>query len=108
MKVKITKEQVGNALKTIGFLGSCLVTGFLCMARDNTTKPTTYYIGEANYSDAVSVIMRSSMFDSTKSSMIDILKRDADPEYYKSVITTVNSKAFDTTKLHIVETMTRE
>lgn len=108
MKIKITKEQVGTVLKTGGKLVlSALAIGFASLVRDKASN-AQYYIGEVGYGDAVSVILNSDMFDSTKTKAIELLKRDGNAEYYRSVISAVNSSMFDSTKIQTIKTLSEK
>lgn len=107
-KLNITKEQVRIIVKT----GGKIALGVLAIAlpyftRDNIAT-VKCYIGEASYSDAVDVILGSSMFDSSKTKIMGLLKRDGDAEYYKSVITAVNSNMFDSSKIRTIEMLSEK
>lgn len=106
-KFKITKEQVK------GFVKSCCLLAYgaaaiacACMVKGTQTNKT-YYVGAAGYSDAVKVIMESSMFDSTKTRIIKLLKRNGDAGYYDAVISTVNSNMFESSKVKTIETLSK-
>lgn len=108
-KIKITKEQVKNVVKGVCILayGTAAVVGAI-LTRDSRESTKTYYIGAASYSDAVKVIVESSMFDSYKKRAIELLKRDGDAAYYNSVIATVNSRMFDSNKIEAIETISEK
>jgi hypothetical protein len=101
-KINISTEQIGKIVK-----GGCkLALAAFALAlpsliRENA-KTVSYCIGEAKYSDAVNAILNSSMFDSSKTQAMELLKREADSEYYKSVIMAVNSDMFDSTKINTI------
>lgn len=107
-KLNITKEQVGQVVKT----GLKLALGALVISKTFFTKANIVtakcYIGEANYSDAVDAIVSSSMFDSSKTKALDLLKRDGDAEYYRSVVTTVTSNMFDSSKIQTIKTLSEK
>lgn len=107
-KLNITKEQVGQFVKT----GLKLALGALVVSKTYFTRENVAtvkcYIGEANYSDAVDAILSSSMFDSSKTKALDLLKRDGDAGYCKSVISTVNSSVFDSSKVQTIKTLSEK
>lgn len=108
-KIKITKEHVKNAVKGFCILAySAAAIAGAVFTRGETPTSKTYYVGEVNYSDAIKVIVESSMFDSSKKRAIELLKRDADAGYYRSVISTVNSSMFDSNKLEAIEMMSQK
>lgn len=108
-KIKITKEQVKGAVKGFCILAySAAAIAGAVMTRGETRTNKTYYVGAADYSDAVKVIVESSMFDSNKKRAIELLKRDGDAGYYNAVISTVNSNMFDSNKLEAIETMSQK
>lgn len=104
----IPKEQIGKIVK-----GGCkiLLAAFAIalpsLIRENA-KTVSYCVGEAKYSDAVNAILNSSMFDSSKTRAMELLKRDADSEYYKSVILAVNSEMFDSTKVQTIKMLSEK
>ena len=102
-KLKVTKETVGKIVNTgckAVLYGLAIVLPY---ATEKNMTAMKYYIGTANYSDAVGVIMSSSMFSSDKNKVIEILKRDENPEYYKSVIQVVNSTMFSGDKIKAIK-----
>ena len=56
----------------------------------------------SGYYDAVTAIMNSKMFDSSKRRAVEAIKSDGTDEYYKSVICIVNSNMFETDKLNMI------
>lgn len=57
----------------------------------------------ADYDSAVSAIMNSSMLDSRKVQVIELLKKDQQKTYYKAVMSIVNSTMFDSRKVEAIE-----
>lgn len=57
----------------------------------------------ADYDSSVSAIMNSSMLDSRKVQVIELLKKDQQKTYYKAVISIVNSNMFDSRKVEAIE-----
>jgi hypothetical protein len=109
MKIKITKEHVKNAVKGFCILAySAAAIAGAVMTRSETRTPNKYYVGMAGYSDAVKVIVESSMFDSNKKRAIELLKRDGDAGYYNSVISVVNSSMFDSNKIEAIKMMSKK
>lgn len=112
MKINITKEQVGEVVKGVGNVALLLAAGWAALKYPFFTRTEvetrTIYIGESTYSGAVREIVQSSMLGSTKSDMIDVLKRDGDAEYYKSVIAIVKSNMLGSTKLETVKSLSEK
>lgn len=107
-KLNVTKGQVGRILMNGGKLAlSALAIGLASLIRDKASN-VQYYIGEVGYGDAVSVILNSDMFDSTKTKAVELLKRDEDAEYYRAVINAVNSQMFDSTKIQTIKTLSEK
>ena len=107
-KLNIDKDHVKMIVKTGGKIAlGVLAFALPYLTRDNIAT-VKCYVGEAGYSDAVNVILSSSMFDSTKTKIMGLLKRDGDAEYYKSVIMAVNSNMFDSTKVRTIEMLSEK
>ena len=107
-KLNINKERVANFLINGGkLLLSALAIGAASLVRDKATN-VQYYIGEVGYGDAVTVILNSDMFDSTKTKAVELLKRDGNAEYYRAVISAVNSNMFDSTKIQTIKTLSEK
>ena len=102
MKIKITKEFVGNVVK-IG--GMAMIYGLAAMASKTSVKDAIdniRYSGKVSYSDAVSAVMDSNMFDSNKNRVLELLKKDGDIEYYRTIIKIVRSDMFDSNKIRAI------
>ena len=107
-KFNITKEHIGNIVK-IG--GIALVYGLASMASRtsiNDIFSTIRYSGNVTYSDVVSAVMESDMFDSNKTKVIELLKRDQSVEYYKTIIDIVRSNMFDSNKIKAIRILCKE
>ena len=107
-KFNITKEHIGNIVK-IG--GITLVYGLASMASRTSVKEmfdNIRYSGNVTYSDAVSAVMDSDMFDSSKTKVIELLKRDQSVEYYKTIIDIVRSNMFDSNKIKAITILFEE
>ena len=107
-KFNITKEHIGNIVK-IG--GIALVYGLASMASRTSVKEmfdNIRYSGNVTYSDAVSAVMDSDMFDSSKMKVIELLKRDQSVEYYKTIIDIVRSNMFDSNKIKAITILCEE
>lgn len=101
-KFNITKEHIGNMVK-IG--GIALVYGLASMASRTSVKDmvnTIRYSGDVTYSDVVSAVMESDMFDSNKTKVIELLQRGKSVEYYKTIINIVRSNMFDSNKIKAI------
>lgn len=59
----------------------------------------------SGYYDAVTAIVNSDMFDSSKRNAIEALKSDGTDEYYKSIISIIGSDMFDTEKIRLIKAM---
>ena len=100
--INITKEHIGNIVK-IG--GIALVYGLASMASRTSVKEmfdNIRYSGNVTYSDAVSAVMDSDMFDSSKTKVIELLQRGKSVEYYKTIIDIVRSNMFDSNKIKAI------
>ena len=108
-KINITKEQVKGFVKSCCLLayGAAAVAGAF-MVKGSQTSNQTYYVGDANYSDAVKVIMDSSLLGSMKTKAIELLKRNEDSAYYNAVISIVNSSMLGSNKIEAIETISKE
>ena len=107
-KFNITKEHIENIVK-IG--GIALVYGLASMASRTSVKEmfdNVRYSGNVTYSDAVSAVMDSDMFDSSKTKVIELLKRDQSVEYYKTIIDIVRSNMFDSNKIKAITILCEE
>ena len=107
-KFNITKEHIGNIVK-IG--GIALVYGLASMASRTSVKEmfdNIRYSGNVTYSDAVSAVMDSDMFDSSKTKVIELLKRDQSVEYYKTIIDIVRSNRCDSNKIKAITILCEE
>lgn len=107
-KFKLTTEHVKGFVKNCCLLayGAAAIAG-ACMVKGKETKRVTNYYITASYSDAVKVIMESSMYGSHKTRAVELLKRDGDAEYYNSVIAVVNSTMFSSNKIEAIETISK-
>ena len=107
-KFNITKEHIRNIVK-IG--GIALVYGLASMASRTSVKEmfdNIRYSGNVTYSDAISAVMDSDMFDSSKTKVIELLKRDQSVEYYKTIIDIVRSNMFDSNKIKAITILCEE
>ena len=107
-KFNITKEHIGNIAK-IG--GIALVYGLASMASRTSVKEmfdNIRYSGDVTYSDVVSAVMDSDMFDSNKTKVIELLKRDQSIEYYKTIVDIVRSNMFDSNKIKAITILCEE
>ena len=108
MKIKITKEQVKGFVKgcCLAAYGVAAIAG-ACMVKGSETSNKTYYVGSAGYSDAVKVIMDSTLLGSYKTRAIELLKRNEDAAYYNAVISIVNSSMLGSNKVEAIETISK-
>ena len=111
MKIELTKEQVWGIVKNCckAAFGAMVIAGAY-WSRDTTTSSTqkTDKPVVASYSQAVSTIVNSSMWDYYKTSAIELLKRDGDASYYAAVISTVESDMYDHKKMDIIKTLSKK
>ena len=107
-KIKITKEQVKGFVKSCCLLayGAAAIAG-AWMTKSTETSNKIYYVGSAGYSDAVKVIMDSSMLGSMKTRAIELLRRDENAAYYNAVISIVNSSMLGSNKIEAIETISK-
>lgn len=91
--------------------GIALVYGLASMASRTSVKDmfdSIRYSGDVTYSDAVSAVMDSDMFDSNKTKVIELLKRNESVEYYKTIIDIVRSNMFDSNKIKAIAILCEE
>lgn len=101
-KITITKEVIGTITKkgcSIAFTGLAMLLPYVTERNVATIK---YYIGKANYSDAVTIIMKSDMLSSYKNEVMEMLKKNEDAEYYRAVIQVVNSDMLGSRKVDAI------
>ena len=103
MKIKITKEAIGNVAKAGGMV---ILYGLAAMASRVSVKDvidTVRYSGNVGYSDAFGAIMDSDMMSSYKNEAIELLKREQDVEYYKAGIKLVHSDMMSSYKMSAIK-----
>ena len=101
-KININKEVIGKVAKNCA---NVMVFGLAMILPRITEKNVTtmeHYIDKANYSDVISAIMRSDMFDSYKYDLIEIVKKYETAEYYGTIIEIINSDMFDSYKVDTI------
>ena len=106
--MKITKETIMTTGKSIGvgvlyglvFIASKVaVSDVIDMVR---------YKGNVKYSDAVDVIMTSSMYSADKNRAVAALKKDKDTEYYRAVVRVVRSNMYSSDKIKTITDLSDE
>lgn len=119
MKTNYEEETIMNwtgvkgVLSTVGGVAkkTCVVVGPILGAalfNERTVKKLFEefrYSGKVGYDDAVSVILRSSMYSSDKVKASNILKVGEDSTYYKAAIAIVRSSAYSGDKLEMLENL---
>ena len=107
-KINISEERFEKIVR----YGSMLVFGVLALGLLSSRRIDISAVedcaSEANYSDAVGAILDSSMFDSDKNAAIGLLKRGGDSEYYKSVISVINSSIVSRNKIRTIEKLSEK
>lgn len=116
--VRIDRRAIGKTVKAIGeFVGGCMALGFAYylsskLENGNGTGRTSYYeygrytpprdehrrysyyshqAWSTEYSDAIEAIAVSDMSDYYKNKAIKDILKDADEEYYKSIVSIADS-----------------
>ena len=106
--INFNKEVVGVAMKKGGkvvlYCGSIILPYLLNV--DKTVVKCT--MGVVDYEDAIGAIMDSSMWSNDKVKLMDIVKRDGDATYYKSVINIANSRMFSTDKVAAIDKISKK
>lgn len=103
-KINITKEQVGNTIKTVG--GWVLGTALVVLPNLNSVRAFVSEVrsdGKVTYSDAVGEIMNSYMSSTDKTLAVEALPKDGDTQLYKSVIKVLDSYVCSGDKLKIIK-----
>lgn len=98
-------ENIKSVTKSLVELGICSV--YLAIASrivfgKNILRKHSVSSG---YYEAVTAIINSSMYDSSKRNAIEAIKRDGTDEYYKSVISIIGSDMFDIEKIRLIKAM---
>ena len=102
MKFNINKEKVGQIVKTGSNL---LVFGLMFVSPYIGRKEivdTVRYSCNVKYSDAVEVVLQSTMFSGDKTKAIAMIPKDKDSDFYKSVIAVMKSNLFSGDKLKML------
>lgn len=107
-KINITKDTITNAAKVCGMVAIYGVALATSNASVKDIIDKVRYSGNVKYSDAVSVIMDSSMFSSDKTRVIDVVKKDGDVEYYRAVIQIVKSSMFSSDKVKTIVNLCKD
>ena len=98
----ITKGNVGPIVLQGCKIALCgLVTILPYISSDIVEK--LRYSGNVKYSDAVNVILSSTMFSSDKNRIIELIKVDGDAEYYRSIIHVVESSMYSGDKVTAIK-----
>ena len=107
IKIYIPKETVVKATKTIATVAvyGLAVASYVSDLDMSTVKG---FIGKTDYSDAVDAIMGSKMFSSDKRKMLDLLKKDGDATYYRSVIKVVKASMFSSDKVEAIKLLSEK
>lgn len=102
----ITKGNIGPIVLQGCKIALCgLVTVLPYVSKDIVEKMR--YSGNVKYSDAVNVILSSTMFSSDKNKMIELLKSDVDADYYRSIIHVVESSMYSGDKVEAIKTINK-
>lgn len=101
------KESAIGLMKAIGKIGFGLFALKLYSETDSGKRDMRAICCKYGYSDAIDVIANSDMFDSHKAKAIELLKKDGDTEYYKSVIKIIETDMFDSKKITAIETISK-
>lgn len=107
-KLNITKGTIKDTFKVVCKVALC---GVAIAKSSNTARDIidmVRYSGNVKYSDAVDVIMDSSMFDSNKNEALVLLKKNKDAEYYKTIIRIIKSDMFDSNKIKAITNFNKD
>lgn len=106
--INFNKETIGVAIKKGSkvalYCGTAILPYLLNV--DKTAVKCT--MGVVDYEDAIGAIMDSNMWSSDKVKLVDIVKRDGDATYYKSVINIANSRMFSSDKVSAIDKISRK
>ena len=92
---KFTKKVICGGIACAGYvvglgiIGSHIVT--------DEIKITSF-----GYHEAVKAILDSDMWESDKAKTINVIKRDGDKEYYKTIIEVANSDMWESDKFDVI------
>jgi methenyltetrahydromethanopterin cyclohydrolase len=105
MNVKINKEQVG---KIIVGVGKVTIYGLSCLALiaphvENSVGAMKRLTAKANYSGAIRAILNSDMLGSYMKEAVEVVQKDRDEDYYKSIIEIVESNMLGSYKIDMIK-----
>ena len=104
-KINLDKEKVWKITKKAGEFAIYGVATVLSYVSVKDTVDVVRYSGNVNYSDAIGLIMDSSMYSSDKHKLITLLPKDKDSDFYKAIIKVIKSNMYSSDKIKTIETM---
>lgn len=89
------KKMTKNIGEVVGY-GALVAVAALGTASDIEAK------NNVNYSDAIDKIMNGDMFSSDKAAIVKVLPENQEHEFYKSIISVVESNMMNSTKKSVI------
>lgn len=105
--MKNTKEIIINTGKAIG---TGVLYGLAVLASKVAVEDIIdmiKYKGNVGYSDAIDVVMESSMFSTDKTRAIAVIKKNGDTDYYRAAIRVIKSNMFPSDKIRTLEQLNK-
>ena len=107
--MKISKAVLKNALEKIGegsiYVAKILtpiVVSAMCGEVKKNVATGMMCFTKGTYDNCINTIVNGDDFSTTKSSMIQMVKKDQDESYYKAIMSIVNSDMFGTSKIDAI------
>ena len=104
MKVEVRDAltKVGNGVvEGLKFVLGVGLIALPYLSMSSTNRTTSY--GRVGYDDAVKAVVSSSMYSHDKTEVLEVLKQNADSEYYNAVISIVGSNMYSHEKASTIK-----
>lgn len=99
-------EIIEDTLCIGALVGLSIVLGLAKNSKkSNDIQSNVTEIKENRYSDAVAATIKCSTFGSDANKIIKIIKKDENEDYYKAIISVVESDMFDSDKIKIINSL---
>lgn len=106
--MKVNWQAVGNCVKSVGGVLLCVLPVLPSFYNNGSGKQKESKIIMANHGDAVEAILNGFVLDTNKCEAVKLVKRDGDYGYYRAIINIANSSMLDSSKLEMIEAISKE
>ena len=110
--IKVNVDGIKQITKSIGYViwsgikvTVPVILAGMTVANVQTDNQRVCVMGNAQYSDAVRMIMSSDMFSSDKSKVVSMLPQGQDSQFYLAVIEIAKSDMFSSNKVQSISSM---